>query len=525
MKSGIFKPRQHQQRIIELSVLLILLVNSPSVLGQREVNRVSSVVRSRSTGRVSVPPLLREFRGVWVATVANIDWPSRKTLTTDEQKAELIRLLDKAQELRLNAIIFQIRPQCDALYASSLEPWSEFLTGQQGQAPSPLYDPLEFAITEAHARGMELHAWLNPYRASHPSASSSPAASHISVTRPDLVRQYGRYKWLDPGESGVQEHSFNVVLDVVRRYQVDGIHFDDYFYPYLERDANNQVIAFPDEAVYQRYQNGGGTLSKADWRRKNVNDFIQRVSQGIKSEKPYVKFGISPFGIWQPGNPPGISGMNAYTDIYADSRKWLMEGWVDYFTPQLYWPINQAAQSYTALLDWWIAQNPLGRHLWPGNAAYRIDNATTFPATELVSQIEMTRARAGSSGNVHFSLVHFLNNRGGITELLKAGAYAQPALVPMSPWMGGTRPDEPLVSQRYKGDEVQLKLRAGETAPGFWVVSWEDRATGQWQQEIIAGKQKQYMLSRESVSKVAITAIDHYGQESKQRILTIRKRQ
>src|SRR5581483_8929970 len=467
--------------VLSLLVLAAAVTSGAAQPADRSRDAGSST-RHRLATRVVVPEIRREFRGVWVATVANIDWPSKRTLTTDEQKAELIRLLDKAKELKLNAIIFQVRPQCDALYQSSLEPWSEFLTGRMGQAPSPLYDPLEFAVAEAHARGLELHAWFNPYRGSHPSALEPPAPDHISVRRPDLAKQYGRYKWLDPGEPEVQDYSFNVVMDVVRRYDIDGVHFDDYFYPYVERDANNQPIPFPDDAVYQRYVTGGGTLGRADWRRENVNAFIRRVYQGIKAAKPQVKFGLSPFGIWQPGNPPGITGMNAYAEIYADSRRWLGEGWVDYFTPQLYWPINQAAQSYTALLDWWIAQNAQGRHLWPGNAVYRIDNGagSTFPVGEIINQIEATRERPGSTGNVHFSMAHFLNNRGGISDALKAGAYAQPALVPASPWLYGAPPGAPVVARRYVGDEIEIRLKGSGVRRRFaWVVSWQDRESGE----------------------------------------------
>src|SRR5581483_1354457 len=259
--------------VLSLLVLAAAVTSGAAQPADRSRDAGSSTCHRLAT-RVVVPEIRREFRGVWVATVANIDWPSKRTLTTDEQKAELIRLLDKAKELKLNAIIFQVRPQCDALYQSSLEPWSEFLTGRMGQAPSPLYDKLEFAVAEAHARGLELHAWFNPYRASHPSA-------------------------LDPRAPEMQDYSFNVVMDFVRRYYIDGVHFDDYFYPYVERDANNQPIPFPDDAVYQRYVTGGGTLGRADWRRETVNAFIRRVYKGIKAAKPQVKFGLSPFGIWQ----------------------------------------------------------------------------------------------------------------------------------------------------------------------------------------------------------------------------------
>lgn len=492
--------------------------------GREFRNRTLSQLRQQPA--TIIPSLQREFRGVWVATVANIDWPSSRALTTDQQKAEMIRLLDRAKELNLNAIIFQVRPQCDALYASQIEPWSEFLTGQMGQAPSPFYDPLEFAIDEAHARGLELHAWFNPYRAWHPSATNPPSPDHISQRRPDLVKSYGRYLWLDPGEKEVQDYSLSVVLDVVRRYDIDGVHFDDYFYPYVERDAQGQPLPFPDETSWQKYLAGGGKLSRDDWRRQNVNEFIQRVAREIKWIKPYVKFGISPFGIWQPGHPPGITGLNAYAENYADSRKWINEGWVDYLTPQLYWPINQLAQSYTALLDWWISQNLMSRHIWPGNAVYKIDTAagSTFPTSEIINQIEATRQRSGSTGNVHFSMVHFLNNRGGINEALKTGPYTQPALVPPSPWLGGTPPEAPglTFTQGSKPDEIVISWVAQGPEPVFWWVLYL-RESGAWKIIILPGSTLNHTISRTNavVSSVAVSAVNRLGYESERTFMRL----
>jgi uncharacterized lipoprotein YddW (UPF0748 family) len=500
-------------RIVFLCLILLVSVTVAQTRDERP--RPATNHRRGAVTREAIPPLRREFRAVWVATVANIDWPSKRTLTTDEQKTELTKLLDKAQELNLNAIILQVRPQCDALYQSLLEPWAEYLTGQQGIAPSPFYDPLEFAVAEAHKRGLELHAWFNPYRASHPSATKPPAASHISVRRPDLAKQYGRYIWLDPGEAEVQTYVLSVILDVVQRYDIDGVHFDDYFYPYIERDANNNVIPFPDDVSWGKYQAAGGTLSRADWRRKNVNDVIQRLAQEVHLVKPHVKFGISPFGIWQPGNPPGIVGLNAYQEIYADSRKWLSEGWVDYLSPQLYWPIAPPAQSYTALLDWWSAQNTKGRHLWPGNATYKISTPTsTFPATELVNQIEATRARTGSTGNVHFSMNHLLSNREGISDLLKTGVYAEPALLPATSWIDDRPPAAPSVFTfvRTQTQETVVNWTArGDEAAFLWVVQVKE--SGVWKARVLPSTAANYVASR-NVTLVAVSAVDRAGNQS-----------
>ena len=271
---------------------------------------------------LAVPAPHSEFRGVWIATVGNIDWPSKPGLSTDAQKKEMIGLLDRARQIGLNAVVLQVRPGADALYASSLEPWSEFITGTMGQAPKPFYDPLQFAVEEAHKRGLELHAWFNPYRARYANAKTAAAPTHISVTRPDLAKPYGRYVWMDPGEPEVQDRTLAVIMDVVKRYDIDAVHMDDYFYPYIERDVADKPIAFPDDPSWNRYLAGGGQLLKADWRRENVNTLVRRINESVHAAKPWVKVGVSPFGIWIPGNPPQIQGGNMYDELYCDSKKW-----------------------------------------------------------------------------------------------------------------------------------------------------------------------------------------------------------
>jgi len=387
------------------------------------------------------PP--REFRGVWVATVANIDWPSRKGLPSQEQQAELRAIFAKAAELRLNAVIFQVRPMADALYASELEPWSEYLTGTLGKPPSPLYDPLQLAVREAHARGLELHAWFNPYRARHPSATSPIPENHLIKRRPDLAKRYGTHYWLNPTSQEVQDHTLRVILDVVRRYDIDGVHIDDYFYPYKEKGADGKVIPFPDEDTWALYQKGGGALSRDDWRRDAVNRLIERLYRDVKKAKPWVKVGISPFGIWRPGNPAGITGFDPYAQIYADARLWLKEGWCDYLAPQLYWPIKQEKQSFPRLLAWWAGENGKARHLWPGLYTSRVTGTQKgWPASEIIEQIKRTRAQPGVTGHIHFSMRALMDNAGGIADALKA-IYPEPALVPATPWSGLKPPAQP----------------------------------------------------------------------------------
>ncbi|MEO8440233.1 MAG: family 10 glycosylhydrolase [Spartobacteria bacterium] len=363
----------------------------------------------------------REFRGAWVATVYNLDWPSKPGLPAATQKAQLRALLDRAAALHLNAILLQVRPASDALYASRMEPWSEFLSGQAGVAPG--YDPLEFAIAEAHARGIELHAWVNPFRAAI-NASAKLPANHVAKKHPEWVRRFGKQLWIDPGDPAARAYVIDVITDIARRYEIDGIHLDDYFYPYPTKSG---AASFPDDSTWQRFGVKSG-MSRADWRRDNTNDFVRSMYRSVKRAKPRARVGISPFGIWRPGVPSTIEAqLDAYGQLFADSRKWLAEGWVDYLAPQLYWSIEPAKQSFPVLLDWWRSQSH-GTPVWPGIATERI--GAKRPAREIVRQIELTRRGTSSPGHIHWSMKALLQDQGGIDELLEAGPYAEKAEPP-----------------------------------------------------------------------------------------------
>jgi uncharacterized lipoprotein YddW (UPF0748 family) len=456
------------------------------------------------------PPLKREFRGVWVATVANIDWPSKPGLTTDKQKEELLAILDRAAELKFNAVVFQVRPMADALYESKLEPWSEYLTGTAGKSPG--YDPLALAVKEAHARGLELHAWFNPYRARTPGAKSPATEDHITKRRPDLAKPYGTHYWMNPTHPDVQAHSLAVVLDVVKRYDVDGVHIDDYFYPYREKDADGNEIPFPDDDTWATYQKAGGKLARDDWRRDAVNQFVRRMYEGVKKAKPWVKVGISPFGIWRPGNPPGIAGLDQYAVLYADAKLWFNEGWVDYFSPQLYWPIAQEKQSFPKLLAWWRGENTKKRHLWPGLYTGRVTGQEKgWPAKEVVDQIELTR-KEKADGAVHFSMKTLMRNPGGVADEVRK-AYAQPALVPESPWLAaGKPPARPAVTREVIDGRTVVRV----TAEGarFVVVraqvgeGWETVVRG-----VTAAGPAAIRLGGKA-GRVVVSALDRAGRES-----------
>jgi uncharacterized lipoprotein YddW (UPF0748 family)/predicted glycoside hydrolase/deacetylase ChbG (UPF0249 family) len=477
------------------------------------------------------PKVEREFRAAWVATVANINWPSEPGLSVEKQKQEAVKLLNLLQKNNFNAVIFQVRPQCDALYKSELEPWSYYLTGKQGKAPDPFYDPLEYWIEEAHNRGLELHVWLNPYRAHH--VSGGPISDSSIVKKcPDLVVKLETgYWWMDPGNPGTQDHSIAVVKDIIQRYDIDGVHMDDYFYPYPSYNNNND---FPDDASWAVYQNNGGNLSREDWRRENVNTLIKRLYTAIKEIKPYVKFGLSPFGIWRPYHPKSIRGFDQYNELYADAKLWLNKGWIDYWTPQLYWPVNQIQQSYPVLLGWWLEQNIKRRHLWPGISIGRKKGEEG--ADETINQIMITRGMSPDSpGNVHWSIAPLITN-GDLREGLRKGPYKKAALIPVSPWLDNTRPAPPQVVHHIQQDNLVLSWRHVNPGDVFrWVVYYKYANT--WQYKILSKKERSitlpyfsgrdtsppYTMAKESLnirgsldplSAVAISAVDRVGNES-----------
>ena len=374
----------------------------------------------------ALQPPPREWRAAWIATVANIDWPSKPGLSAEAQQAEIKALCDTAVRIGLNALILQVRTAADALYESRLEPWREYLTGTQGQHPG--YDPLAVWLAEARLRGLELHAWINPYRARHSSAKSELAETHIGRSR-DWVKRYGDQLWMDPGDPAAAEQTLAVARDILSRYAVDGIHIDDYFYPYPVNDpVTKQEVDFPDDSSWQRYTAQGGALSRHDWRRYSVNTLVQRLYALAHEVRPGTRVGISPFGIPKPAvRPAGISGFSQYDKLYADVELWLREGWMDYLAPQLYWPRAQTAQAFEPLLQAWRAANPLGRPIHPGLFTSRInDTPQSWQPDEVLAQIDSIRRLSPGSGHIHFSMAALSQNRKGIADALRAGAYATP---------------------------------------------------------------------------------------------------
>ena len=374
-----------------------------------------------------------EFRAVWVATVDNIDWPSKGNYDSDSQKTEFIKLLDMHQLNGMNAMIVQVRPVTDAFYPSQYEPWSEFLTGMQGRPPQPYYDPLAFMIEETHKRGMQFHAWMNPYRAVFNINKSSIAANHITKIHPEWFLTYGDKRYFDPGNKDVQQYLTNVVRDVVSRYEVDAIHFDDYFYPYKIPGKD-----FPDYATYNKYGNG---MLKDDWRRSNTDSIISMLSDVIKKVNPKCQFGISPFGIWRNEDKDPVNGSKTngaqtnYDDLYADILLWLRKGWIDYVAPQLYWEFGHKIAPYEILLDWW-SKHTYGRNCYIGLGIYRANsNAAWKDITQLPRMIEALRNTPNIQGMVFFSSKTFDKNPNGWSDTLRLNYFKEPAKIPEMGWL------------------------------------------------------------------------------------------
>ncbi|MEP7164988.1 MAG: family 10 glycosylhydrolase [Ferruginibacter sp.] len=363
------------------------------------------------------PPVVKsEFRAVWIATITNIDYPNKPTIDSYAQKEQFIKLLDMHKRNGMNAIVMQIRPSTDAFYPSPYEPWSQWLTGAQGLAPVPYYDPLEFMITETHKRGMEFHAWMNPYRAVFNIFTSSITSDHITNIHPEWFITYGDKRYFDPGNKEVQQYVTNVVNDVVKRYAIDAIHFDDYFYPYPIAGKE-----FPDQETFRKYGNG---MKRDDWRRSNVDSIIHTLYTTIKQQNSKCQFGISPFGVWRnadkdPANGSKTRGLSNYDDLYADILLWLKNGWVDYVAPQLYWEFGPRSVAYEVLVDWW-SNHTYGKNCYIGLGIYLAgSNQAWRDKTLLPRQIEKLRATPNIQGMIFYSSRSFEANPNGWSDSLR----------------------------------------------------------------------------------------------------------
>lgn len=444
------------------------------------------------------PPMVtREFRGAWSAAVYNIDWPSRKGMSAGAQQAELRALLDQMARLKLNAIIFQVRPHGDALYRSNKEPWSPWLTGSMGRSPG--YDPLAYCISQARARGIETHAWFNPFRAL-PNAKMPTSRNHVTRTHPSVIRRFKTYKWMDPSSSFTRERALSTILDVTRRYDIDGIHIDDYFYPYPDVGRNGRALQnFPD----------GKSPAQ---RRAYVDAFVRQMYSSVKKTKPWVRVGISPFGIWKPGVPAGTTArINAYEHLAADSRKWLRNGWCDYLSPQLYWRIS-GPQSYTRLLSWWRGQGK--RPVWPGIATSRVKSSEDpgRPASEIINQVKLSRTIGRNyAGHVHWSVKSLRQNRGGVRNMLAKQSYQSAALVPPMPWSSSARPASPQVRAQGNKGGVTATWSPVKGASKYAV---QVRYGRQWTTISVLPASRRSIQLQGKPDAIAVSAANRYGNTS-----------
>lgn len=459
----------------------------------------------------------REFRGVWIATVANIDWPSRPGLSAVQQQQEFTNRLDFFKSNGFNAVIVQVRPAADAFYESPYEPWSKYLSGKQGQPPFPKYDPLTFMIQETHKRNMEFHAWFNPFRALVNSAVNPNPANHVTRTHPEWIINYGSKSYFDPGNPEARNYILKVITDVVKRYDIDGVHIDDYFYPYPEGGRD-----FSDAASFAKYNNN---LSKADWRRNNVNIFVSQLNRMIKAEKPWVCFGVSPFGIWRNSSKStdgsATNGISCYDDLYSDIRLWLQNKWVDYVAPQLYWEHNHKAAPFNVLLPWW-ANNAYGRNLYIGLGVYRMVNGRGVwsNAFEILQQIKESR-QLHTEGIVMYSASSFDKIGPALSDSLRNNYFKTIALPPAMP--GADK------NEKLKAPDVAITITDGNA-----VLKWNGsdpdtryvvyRFTGNEEVDINKGENiiafirdphftdSQYAQFKNV--RYVVTAFDRYGNES-----------
>ncbi|TAF98793.1 MAG: hypothetical protein EAZ44_10975 [Cytophagia bacterium] len=411
-----------------------------------------------------IPSPKREMRAVWIVTLDNKDFPSKPNLSVTQQKSELRSILDFHVRRGINAIFFQVRPSADAFYKSKYELWSEWLCGKQGKSPETDFDPLAYIIEEAHKRNMELHAWFNPYRAIYRQKKSSIAPNHITKLQPNWFLEYNKQIHFNPGLPEVRKYLINIIMDVVKRYDIDGVHFDDYFYPYK---INNKE--FPDEITYQNYK--GKFTNLADWRRSNVDILIKTIHDSLQIKKPYVKLGISPFGVWRNKSEDSRGsntevGQTCYDVLGADVRKWLENGWIDYVAPQLYWHIGHKKADYKELVNWW-AKNSFNRHVYIGQAFYKIrgeEGDQWQNKKEIPLQINLNRSIPEISGSAYFRAKSLMDNYLYVTDTIHQKYYYRTAMIPTMPWKDNTPPETPQnLKKIYTEKRVILKWETAHT--------------------------------------------------------------
>ncbi len=474
-----------------------------------------------------------EMRMVWIATVNNIDWVPKGEFEPYRQQEAMIAMLDTFKNLNINAIILQVRPTADAFYRSNFEQWSQFLTGEQGTAPYPYYDPLEFVIEQAHRRNIDVHVWLNPYRLLNSDNLDRLHKDNLFFKNPDMFIKYGSQYFFNPAHPQTLEHIKSVVKDIVTRYDIDAVHIDDYFYPYPIQGNN-----FPDDEDFKR--DSRGFENKSDWRRDNVNRAIDIISSTIKEAKPYVEFGVSPFGVWRNKNrdPKGsdTKALANYDDLYADILKWIDEGKIDYVIPQLYWEIGHKSAEYNTLAAWWnkyCGKTNLYIGLYASNLGNKSASRAWQTGNELCRQMSINDKYPNIKGVGLYSAVAIMQNRLGIADSLRNNYFHYPALVPsnkMLPAQSPLAPQNPQIKFDYKSQKIYLHWqKSGEKNLKYYVVYCFDKN----EKIDINNPQKIFATTKEEglditslilsnfskQKKFVITAVNRYNIESEDLVI------
>lgn len=471
-----------------------------------------------------------EFRGVWIATVVNIDWPKNGLDEIEKQKKDYLEILNFYQDLNFNTVIVQIRAAGDSFYKSDYAPWSRYLTGKEGAAPKENFEALQWMISEAHVRGMEFHAWLNPYRATFDLKTEVLSPTHDYHSHPEWMLKYGKKYYYNPGIPEVRQRLVSIMKEVVSEYDIDAIHFDDYFYPYKIKD-----VVFEDTSCYKFYKQPNQSID--DWRRSNIDSLVKNVHHTIKKEKPWVQFGISPFGVWKNNStdPKGSdtrAGQTTYEDLYADPLLWMKEGWVDYIIPQVYWSMNLPIASHSKIVSWW-AQNKSNSNIYIGNAAYKVRNNSDIAwkeKKELPNQLKLTRNTKEMGGNAFFSAKSLMQKNTDVVEYIKKKYYKKPALNPISPTTIApintpkiedfqiTKEAIQFSTEDLKGVRYVLLYSSGSKIKSSYPIT-------KLLSKIFVADNKTVSISRKELkakNNVAVSFIDYYGQESKPIVLNLR---
>ena len=524
-------------RKIKISLGLIIILACTSFITVVNVsNESGSEVKPLEIVNASLTPKeiftkkypKRELRSAWITTFTNLDWPSTKGLTSLEQKKEFLKIISDFEQNSINAVIGQVRASSDAFYKSKLSPWSEWLTGQQGQAPDGDFDPLKFMVKECHQRNMEFHAWFNPFRAVSHVKFSSVSQDHITRKKPEWFFKYGNTLYYNPGIPEVRAYICDVVKEVVKNYDIDGVHFDDYFYPYTIKGEK-----IPDDKEFQNYSRG--CESKEDWRRDNINLLIQEIAQVIKAEKKHVKFGVSPLAIWRnhKQDPEGSftnSGQSSYDNLYCDTKLWIEEKWVDYMAPQLYWSTSNKFANYNHLINWWT-RDEYDRHIYVGHAIYKLNtkNRHSFGTDELIKQVNISRQNGRVNGNIYFRAKAFVSNHQNFQKSIGESIYKYPSLVPAMKWIDSIAPSKPhKLRAKINEGKVYLKWRApkyqhtNDSAVYYVVYRFEEgeNVSTDFSNKILSIQKKEEFFDATALPdkryQYAVTSVDRLHNESKE---------